>query len=225
MKFARKSILAVLYGTIVVLSILHIINLILYFSIGDPDKFDFIQLIDFDYEANIPTVFSSLLFFINAVLLYLLFKATRINLGRGAKHWLGLCMIFLFLGFDESATIHEQIGDLVETLIIAEGYLYFPWVIPYGAAFLILVAIYFPFYLRLDRRTKVLFFVAAFLFVMGAAGLDIISGEEAYIHGTETILYSALYTVEEILEMTGLVVLIGSLMELLEQQKVSASLS
>ncbi len=39
-KIARKSILIFLYGTIVALSILRIINLILYFSIGDPDKFE-----------------------------------------------------------------------------------------------------------------------------------------------------------------------------------------
>lgn len=56
------------------LILIHSVILGIYFYINDPEEFDFIRMFDLDMERNIPTLFSSLLFFIAAFLFYLLSK-------------------------------------------------------------------------------------------------------------------------------------------------------
>lgn len=221
-----RKVTRFLYLSIAFLAILHIANLVIYFWIGDPDNFDFIQLIDFDYEENLPTTFSSMLFFINSFLLWIIWQNEKLEKGKDKIQWIGLSVLFLYLGFDESAKIHENIGDFIENYVNAEGYLYFPWSIAYLSAFAVLVILYFPFFLRLSRSTKIKFTIAAVVFVTGAAGFDIISAKEAYENGTATILYSVLYTIEELLEMIGLVLFTGALMEVIKRRGgVSLSIS
>ena len=53
--------------------------LVVYFYINDPDTFDFIQMVDLDQEANLPTLFSSILFITSASLFYLLGRKSRIE--------------------------------------------------------------------------------------------------------------------------------------------------
>ncbi len=216
-----KKVARFLYVSIAFLSVLHIANLVLYFWIDDPETFDFVQLIDFDYEENLPTTFSSLLFFINSLLLLFIWKNEKRIKGKDKVQWLGLSVIFLYLGFDESAKIHENLGDIIDLYIEAEGYLYFPWFIGYLSILAVLVVLYFPFFLRLGKKTKIKFVVAAVVFVTGAAGFDIISANEAYENGTETILYSVLYTIEELMEMIGLVLFTTALLEVIREREIS----
>ncbi len=220
-----KKVTRYLYLSITVLAVLHIGNLFLYFWIDDPEKFDFIRLIDFDYEENLPTTFSSMLFFINALLLWIIWRNERQIQGKDKIQWIVLSILFLYLGFDESAKIHENLGDIIETYVNAEGYLYFPWSIAYLSIFAVLVVLYFPFFLRLPKSTKIKFVIAAVVFVTGAAGFDIISAKEAYENGTETIKYSVLYTIEELMEMIGLVLFTGALMEVIKGREVSLNIS
>lgn len=211
-----NKLLSYVYWTILVLSVLHIGNLFLYFLVNDPEEFYFIQLIDFDYEQNIPTLFSSLLFIINAQLIFAITQKTR----RFRRYWLGLAFLFVFLAFDESCKIHEHIGDAMEHVVNAEGYLYFPWFIPYVSLFTVACLIYLPFYFRLSRPIQIRFGVAACLYLIGAVGFDIVSAKEADDNGTETIFYSVLYTIEELLEMLALAYFMRTLMNILLHQRM-----
>ncbi len=220
-----KKVTRFLYLSIAILAVLHVANLVIYFWVGDPDEFDFIQLIDFDYEENLPTTFSSMLFFINSFLLWIIWRSEKLGKGKDKIQWLVLSILFLYLGFDESAKIHENLGDIIETYVDASGYLYFPWSLAYLSIFAVLVILYFPFFLRLAKSTKIKFTIAAVVFVTGAAGFDIISAKEAYENGTDTILYSVLYTIEELMEMIGLVLFTGALMEVIKGRGLSLSIS
>jgi len=207
-----QKIVVSLLWTVLVLSAVHIGVLIAYFAIGNPDKFDFVRLVDFDYEANIPTLFSSLILIGAAGLFFILATLSRTESPRDHKFWIGLALVFLFLGVDEGAKIHEKVGDWIEQFVSAEGYIYYPWVLPYVTTFLILVATYFRFYLRLPRSTRIGMLISAAMFLLGAVILDMLGGNEADKNGTSTIYYSVLYTIEEILEMTGVIVLIRTLL-------------
>ncbi|NNC99537.1 MAG: peptidase M48 Ste24p [Gammaproteobacteria bacterium] len=193
------------------LVLIHSIALAIYFYVDDPDVFDFVRLIDLDYEGNIPTLFSALLFLSNGCLFYLLYRATKENKQPYALYWLGLALVFTFLGFDEGTRLHEEIGDLTEHLVEAKGLLYFPWVIPYSIAFVIAVSVYFRFYLTLDRRLQLRLLACAVVFLSGAVGLEIFSAREAETSGTSSLSYSILYTIEESLEMAGLILLFHTL--------------
>ena len=208
----HKNIIVVLSICALILIVIHTIILGIYFYIDDPDIFDFVRLFDLDYEGNIPTLFSAILFFLNGVLFYLIYASTKQANKPYSAYWMGLALIFVFMGFDEGSRLHEEIGDLVETFIEAKGLLYFPWVIPYSVAFLITTIIYLRFYLTLDNTMKIRLFLCAFIFLSGAMGLEIISAQVAEDTGTSSLSYSILYTIEETLEIAGLILLVDTLL-------------
>jgi hypothetical protein len=55
--------------------------------------------------------------------------------------------------------------------------------------------------------------VAAILYIGGAIGVELIGGRYAELHGEENWTYSMITTVEESLEMAGLIVFIWALLE------------
>jgi len=104
---------------------------------------------------------------------------------------------------------------------VTDGYLYYPWVLSYGVAILILGLIYFKFFWRMEKKIFFAFMGAALLYLSGAIGLDILGGKESSLHGTTTILYSVYYTLEESFEMFGVIYLISILLKLLSSYTLS----
>jgi len=202
----------------IVLIIIHIGILIAYFIIDDPDKFDFIRMFDLDMERNIPTLFSSAILLISAYLFYLLSVAEEEKGNRW--FWLGLSIIFIFLAVDESVKIHENIGDYTEKFVDASGFLYYPWVISYGLFVLVLGALYLRFFWKMERKIFFRFMLSAGIFLSGAIGFELLSASEASAHSTDTILYSTYYTIEESLEMFGVIYLISILFGLLKEKSL-----
>ena len=213
--FYSKKIIKFLSIFALLLIFINILMLFIYFYINNPQKFNFIQLIDLDMEQNIPTLFSSLLFSFNSFLFYLLSKVKN-----KSNYWYGLSLIFLFLAFDESAKIHEYIGDFTENYVDASGFLYYPWFISYSILLIILSIIYANFFLQMNKKILYSFILCAFMFCTGAIGFDILGGYEADLNGNDTIKYCILYTIEESLEMFGLIYLSSILLGLLEGIKI-----
>lgn len=225
MNLNHRNVTRNLYLATSVLTLVHVAVLVVYYWVDDEEKFDFVRLVDMDYEGNLPTLFSTFLFFLAAFLLYMLaqrakseFEQEQLN-QSGYAGWIGLSFVFCFLGFDEGAKVHEYVGDFIERFIDAEGVLYFPWVLPYLAALTVLVLVYLPFYFRLAIIVRWKFFFSAALFITGAVFFDMLGGLEADRNGTTSMLYSGLYTIEEVLEMLGLILFCNTLMELLVEKE------
>lgn len=128
--------------------------------------------------------------------------------------------MFSFLAFDEGTKIHEKLGDFTENFVDASGYLYYPWFISYGILVVILAVIYARFFLSMERRVYFSFMLSAIIFLIGAIGFDILGANEASLHGEDTLTYCVFYTIEESLEMFGLIYLIHILLGLLNREKV-----
>jgi len=218
-----QKIIKFLLTITLLLILIHSIILVIYYIIGNPSEFDFIRMFDLDMERNVPTLFSSLLFAISAFLFYLLAKASPYIDSNNAKYWKGLSFIFIFLSVDESAKIHEQLGDYTEQFIEATGYLHYPWVILYTLFVLIIGIIYLRFFLKMPKKTFYSFMFSATIFLTGAIGFELLGANESSQHGTTTILYSVFYTIEESLEMFGLIYLIYILLTLLEKHTLTLS--
>ena len=205
----------------IILITIHIIILFIYFIVNDPEKFDFVRLFDLDMETNIPTLFSSAILLISGFLFYLLSRISQEEGDGNRRAWMGLSWIFLFLAFDESAKIHENIGDYTENFVDASGFLYYPWVISYGIFVMILAAIFLPFFWRVERKVFFSFMLSAVIFLSGAVGFELLGAAEASAHGDDTILYCIYYTIEESLEMFGVIYLIHILLKLLEDTELT----
>ena len=217
-----KRIVQIMLGIIAVLLAMHLVQLVIYFQTGDSDVFDFVEMIDFDYEANLPAFYSSTAILFCAALLWVIGVQKRREQAPFRYHWIGLAIIFTFLSIDEAVALHEDLGDIMEDMrwVDAEGFLYFAWVVPYGILLVLFAASYFKFVFALPQRTMILFIVAGVLFISGAVGIEVFSAREADLNDTDTLLYSVLYTVEELCEMIGIVIFCYALLRHIEDQGV-----
>jgi hypothetical protein len=134
------------------------------------------------------------------------------------SHWLGLATLFLFLSIDEACEIHETITGLIRLKVHTTGVLYSAWIIPYGILLILFLAIYLRFWFRLPEQTKKLCFLAGFVYVSGALGFEIIGElfEEQGLHNTFAVLLCI--TMEEFLEMIGIVILIYALLSYIRSE-------
>ncbi|WP_426060822.1 hypothetical protein [Hymenobacter sp. B1770] len=120
----------------------------------------------------------------------------------------------MFLAIDENTQIHEVVAEVVRPKLASDlsGLLYWAWVVPYFIAFVIIVAYFLPFVIRLPKKTRSLIILAGFMFVFGAVGLELAEGYFYKKYGLEHIYNELLYCVEELLEMTGVILFIYALL-------------
>jgi hypothetical protein len=95
----------------------------------------------------------------------------------------------------------------------AKGFLYFTWIIPFGVLVLIFIGLYGKFVFSLPKKIKILFITAGSIFLLGSLGMEAIGGFWADGLGTRNFLYAMIVTLEESLEMIGILVFIYALMQ------------
>jgi len=187
-----------------------------------PDRYrglmEFALRFDLDHEINIPTWYSSCTLLCCAVLLAAITVARKQAGCRYAVHWGLLALAFLFLSVDETANLHEILIVPLRRRLGAQGLLYFAWVIP-GAVLVGAFALaYVRFLLELDKRTRYLFLAAGAAYVGGALGMEMVGGACADWYGLESMRYLAAMTVEESLEMLGIVIFLYALFDYIRRQ-------
>lgn len=226
----RYALAALIAG----IGVIHLLNAL---AIGLKTRFDgeyyrFTEFFDVGIEGNIPTVYSTLQLGLAAAVSALIAVVIAKQQGRDSGYWYGLAVAFLFLSFDEGATIHETVGRYTELWFenLVTGYLYFIWVIPYGIAVMWFAAAYFPFLLRLPKRTAIGLVVSGAIFVGGAIGVEAISAavnEAAFQLERRPLEYYLLYSLEEFIEMFGIALFIFYALDYLatRSEQVSIRLS
>lgn len=170
------------------------------------------ELMNINREANVPTWFSASLLLGAALLLLTITLTARAN-ERPYLGWAGLTAIFSYMSMDEAGTIHEKLTPILQEQLGLTGYLYFGWVIAGVAAILVVGLVFLPFVWRLPSRTRRWFILAGLLYVGGAVVVESISANVWYIGGGTSLRFSAIGTVEEWLEMLGVITLHYGLLE------------
>lgn len=171
-----------------------------------------INIFNFDGERNIPTLYSSLTLILSSALL------TRIALEHRRNHdsnflWFMLAAIFAFLAIDETVSLHELLTEYIRETFNLSGLLYYAWVVPYMAGLGVFILIYLKFLMKLPTRTRFLFVLSGSIFVTGAIVLEMFAGVQYASHGKLTLLSRALYTLEELGEMSGIALFIYALLD------------
>lgn len=170
-----------------------------------------IQYFDFNTEVNFPTLYSTILLFLCAMLLMLIgWKEKRGN----NKHvfWTAYSILFIFLSMDEFIQLHELLIRPLRNLLSTSGVLYFAWVIPYGILLVILLLLSLKFLSQLPRKIFKLFLIAGTIYVFGALIIELPEGWIAEKYGFDHKYFAILYTIEELFEMVGLNIFIYSLL-------------
>jgi len=128
-----------------------------------------------------------------------------------ARPWFILATIFVYFSFDEVASVHEKIGEVVARLHSFSGVLTFAWVVVAGPVLVLGVLAFVPFLRRLPAPAGRRLFMAGVVFVAGAFGCELVGGY-LYSTGGRSFWYWVEVFAEEALEMSGLVLAIGAIL-------------
>ena len=214
----RKVALA-FFWIVMALTLINSVVLYFYFKLNDDSVYGLVGLFDFDTEGNIPTFYAATALLFCAMLLAVIARVNWREAGRW--HWLGLAVLFVLLALDEGVGLHENLSNVFEGFMRAEGVLYFLWVVPYGIATVVIGLIYLRFVFGLPRITSALFIAAGTIFLTGAVGLEMLGAQEADQNSLYTVKYCVLYTFEELFEMLGIVLFIYALLSYIAGERIS----
>ena len=181
---------------------------------GHDFVYGLVRLFYVDNENNIPSYFSASLLLLAALLLALITALKKAAHAAYGFQWALLSFTFLYMAIDEAASIHELLIEPMEGLLgpQASGIFFFAWVIPGIAVAMVFGLSYLKFLLHLPAKTRWRVIIAATLYLGGAIGMELIGGRYADLHGMENLAYSMTATVEESLEMAGVIVFIHTLL-------------
>jgi hypothetical protein len=192
----------------VVLVVAHIFFLVLRHGFDRDYVLGLSPLFDMWWENNLPAYFAAQLWVIASTLLFLISRGDPDRRGR----WVLLAAVALFLAMDEALQFHEKLILPMRSLIGGTGVLFFPWFLPYVAAMAVLAVAYLPFLRQLPRPTTVGILVAGAVFCSGALGMEMVEGiffeDDPF---ARTLLLDVLVTIEESLELAGILLFIHAL--------------
>ena len=183
----------------------------------------YLRLFDLSLEMNIPTFFSILLLISASLLLAIIavlnYKQKNIDVSK----WVILSFGFLFMAYDEGFQVHENLVGIVRPLLGDGklGFFYYAWVVPAIPFVFVLALFFYKFLQRLPTSTRLTFVIAAIVYLSGCIGFELIGGryDELYgygryhmLYGYENFTYNMISTVEESLEMAGLIIFLYGLL-------------
>ena len=172
--------------------------------------FRIIQLLHLDTELSIPAYFSSLLLLAAGFLLWLI-SLEHCGTPSLRWKWSFLALGFVWLAFDEAASIHEILNPIARSHLGLEGLLGAAWTVPALVLIAILAVAYLPFLRSLPKRYLCLFLVAATLYLGGAIGVEAVGIGFKEDLGPLSWRYQIEVVIEESCEMMGIVVFIYAL--------------
>ena len=184
----------------------------LYYLPDFPLRDSFVILFNVDAELNIPAVFAGLVLLICSILLAIIAYGEKLAKRSYVNHWRALSIIFLFMSLDEVIMLHEKTIEPLRDKLDTSGFLYYAWVIP-GAIFVVtLLLAFLGFVTALPAKTRRLILIAGTVYVGGAIGIELVGGYYAELNSQYNITYAIITTVEEFLEMLGLLIFIYALL-------------
>jgi hypothetical protein len=164
------------------------------YFLGYEHLFGFVERTYFQANLSIPGWYSSVTYFICALLTVAISIGKQQSGDRYVWQWRGLGILFLFISMDKISSFHEL--------------LYIPSRIPFVVAFLIL---YVRFFLDLPRKTRILFALGAGFYLVAAFAIDFI-GVEILQVSSESFIYAMFQTGNQLFKMLGTITFIYALL-------------
>lgn len=194
-------------------------SIVLYHVLPSPDHrlAPLLRRFDLSGDPSLPAFYSGVTIMIAAGLAGVLAYDSRRKRAGETLAWGLMSLAFCGLAIDEVVTIHEMVNTVMHGWLQTSGIFRFAWVIPYGTAAIAFGVLYLPFLWRLPGRTRGLLIIAGSMFVFGAVGMEMVAGAIAESLGSDELMmrsfsHLAASTVEEVCEMSGMMVCIYALL-------------
>lgn len=210
---SAQRVVKLLLGIVCCLTIASlIVNFTQYYLPDYPSRELLKELFNLDGEINIPSLYSAGALLFCSILLATISKAKKVAGNRDYRSWAGLSIVFVYLSFDEFISIHEKLILPLRNTYNTRGLLYYPWVIA-GAIFVLLfLLLFWRFIITIPKKTRHLLLIAGTIYVAGAIGMEMVGGYYADYYTGTNMIFVLITTVEEVLEMMGIIVLIYALL-------------
>lgn len=189
-------------------ALVHIAGQLIHLRMGS--TFGFL-LFDPDQEQSIPRFYSSVLLLLCSGLLSMIAVAKKSDIPGSFLYWSSLALIFLFLAVAKNSAIHETLAVPIRSILKLSKLQFYVWV--YGIVVVIFFGLYRKFLVRLPRRTRLFFALGGVVFLVGAFGFDLLVAYAGRLVDHHSLVYLGLVTLEEALEMSGIVILVYGLLE------------
>lgn len=222
----RRPIIGWLWVSMGFFAIVHIALQVVKLRTGHDYLHGILPLFDLDGEGNLPTLFSTLLLLACATLLGCIAAHGHRRRDPFALRWMVLAAGFAFMAVDEFARVHELFDEPMQALMgeRASGLLLYTWVVPYAIAVMALGIYFLKFVWHLPKETRIRFCVAGAIYVGAALGIEFLEGAQASAHGESSAGYVVLTTIQEILEMTGLILFIDALLRHIRGHRIAGAI-
>jgi len=220
-----KKVVRILAYIVILLVVLAVLSQLYKYLFNQGEDRYLTQILNMDVEKNFPTWYNSLSLLLCSSLLFIISIAKRKLKDPFFYHWIFLSILFFLMSTDEMIQLHEQVISPIRNSLNTGGFLYFAWVIPAFIFGLLFLMAYLKFIVKLDSKTKILFIISGFVYAFGAMGFEIISGKYVFEFGKNNLTYSLITTVEETLEMVGLILFTYALLNYLSTQLSEVSIS
>jgi hypothetical protein len=178
------------------------------------------DLLNVNGEVNIPTFFSVLLLLTCSSLLGFVAYLKKTQRADYSLHWLILSLGFLFMAADEFMGFHERLNELTDQQVglVGSTWLKYSWVIP-GLFVITLIGIsYVRFLQHLASTHRIRFMLAGAIYCTGIIGVEMLGAHHAALYSSFNFTYSLLSTLEEGMEMMGLILFINALIHYTREQ-------
>lgn len=174
---------------------------------------DWMAMFNLDREMNFPTWYSTLMLAFCALLLRAITVGKKRLSDPYYRHWKLLSIIFWLMAIDEILDLHAFliIPDLAKALKLP-WFLHSTWVIPGIIVVIIFVRQYWKFTVNLPKKSRSHFMLAAMLYIGGSLGMEMVGSYYAELEGQQHLTYALMATLEEVMEMSGIIVFIYGLL-------------
>lgn len=178
-----------------------------------------LQLFSLSNEWNIPAFFSAFLLFFAFLLLLFITVAEHKRKRASFRYWGTLAFGFLLMTIDELCSLHEKLIPPMRALMGngPYGFFFFSWVIVAIPVVFILILFFSKFWWQLPEKTRRTFLIAAVVYLGGCLGLELIGGYYLETYGIFNMTFCLLETMEESLEMGGVIIFIWGLLNYMEE--------
>jgi hypothetical protein len=226
LSLVRQRIMPRLWLIAGVLIALHLIVNAISSLTGHVTLLGAVPLFNVDNEQSVPTFFSACLLLGAAGLLRLIAAIKQAQRAPFAAQWAGLALGFFLLALDEVAGFHERLATFARFVVNPEhSFFGKSWIVIGLIGVLAVAGFFFRFLLHLPSPVRWRFFLAGFIYIGGAVGVETLAGLYWETHPQTNFLPVVGTAIEEGMEMAGIIYFIGGLLPYFADLKTSVSIT
>ncbi len=212
--FPEKKFIISLFSITLTLAILSILGTGIEILFGAWKIMGINYLFNFGSEQNIPTIFTTFLFLLAALLQFFIYLNTKKS--RISRYWIGLFLLFIYLAIDEVCVVHERILRTAKQIFSSANF-NSHFIIMATVFIITVIFLFYRFLFLIPKKYLLIAILSAIVYLVGAVGFEVIS--IFYLKTSKGgFILEMISTIEELLEITGIILYISFILKYIKNE-------